>query len=155
MKLRHILPIALLSVTASAVSADPMDNFTKDFKPQVYGAYADWYKKDITNYSYIYTYSCFCIDAGIPFRVDVLNNEVKNVVNTSTGAVVPEDRRGMFKTIDNLFAELMQANGNAHIINAKFDKRWSHPKSVYIDRHPQIADEEIGYTISKIYPMMP
>lgn len=159
MEFKKLLPIALTTLLASAASADTIDpwgsDFTKDFKPEVATYLAKWYENNYSDYSYLYRYFCFCAESGKSFTVDVRDNKVKKVSYTENNQEVPESYLSMFDTIDGLFVDLVKANKNAHKINVQFDNRHGNPTNVYIDHDPRIADEETGYVIDRIFPILP
>ncbi|NRD72452.1 hypothetical protein HQQ94_04160 [Shewanella sp. VB17] len=143
----------LLQVSSVSAEAFPQD-FTKDFTPQVYGAYSQWYKEGTVNYGYDFKRSCYCQDSGTVYRITVINNKVVSAFNVDTDVEVEDNYLASFKTIEMLFSELMQANNTAHIINSSFDYEYGYPKSVFIDMDPRMADEEISYTIEGMYPIL-
>ena len=91
--------------------------------------------------------SCFCPeDYRGPFAVTVRNGTVASV--EMAGRSLPADRA---VTVDALFDLLAEAYAeDAELVRVTYDDALGYPTELYIDRSAQMADEEIGYTVSSL-----
>ncbi|MDJ1478911.1 DUF6174 domain-containing protein [Cytophagaceae bacterium YF14B1] len=104
-----------------------------------------WASKRLVNYTFTQRLNCFCIRGGEKMTVIVQNNQIVDVKD-STGASLPAELQKNYKTIDELF-QLIQTTDpkSVALINVTYDDVLGYPKSIYIDKSEQMADEEIGY----------
>jgi hypothetical protein len=115
-------------------------------------AKARWRQTRPQSYAFTYGVSCFCLYAG-PVVVDVRGDSVTawRVLSTGTPAlpngIVPST------TIDRLFAALDSAVARHPArFDATYDRKYGYPTSVYIDFVENVADDEIGYSVSQFVP---
>ena len=103
-----------------------------------------WDRAGIDDYAMTLERSCFCAQSDIgPFDVVVRGGAIESV--TWSGDAVPANRA---LTIDAIFQLIRDAEDRgAHSIRVEYDDI-GFPRSVFIDYDVQIADEEIGYTIT-------
>ncbi len=90
--------------------------------------------------------TCFCIYGGRKFLVTVQSGSIAGVIDPADGKVLPGDRWGAFKTIDDLFA-LVKSIDTATVasLQVSYDTRYGYPLRVFVDPSAHIADEEYGY----------
>jgi hypothetical protein len=127
------------ALSSSAESSDP---------PSV-GTYPSY---PIDNYAYTLTVSCFCANAGEPIRVTVRNGKVVSTkwVKRGRGHKAGQPTGMTMPTIN----KIIDAINNRKV--AQVDVTWpegqEYPSAAYIDGSEQIADDEIGYTLSDVIP---
>jgi uncharacterized protein DUF6174 len=109
-----------------------------------------------TDYTFELTVSCFCMGAGVPVEVTVADAEVVGAVYGmgSTGGRDGNIQQGdpadkvFWLTINDVIEKANDTEA------ARVDVEWpagqDYPSSVYVDGKKQIADDETGYTISKV-----
>jgi hypothetical protein len=106
------------------------------------------------DYTFELTVSCFCAGAGAPIKVTVANAEVVGAIytadDTGRGGTQAGDTpdHGFWLTVNDV---IDRANDTKA---AKVDVDWpagqDYPNSVYVDGSTNIADDEIGYTITHV-----
>jgi hypothetical protein len=116
-------------------------------------AWQAWRASGPASYRYTYQRSCFCLPRG-PVVVTVRNRQLDSAVDAQTGAPVPPDELQLLTTVDGLFTQLFQAvDEQAWAIRASYDPRLGYPREGYVDRSAQIADEELGFSVSGFEPL--
>lgn len=130
-----------------ATTAAPTPTPTPTAEPTV-GSYPDFAPSD---YSYTLVVSCFCADAGAPVRITVVDDAVTRAVYAGDGRGVERGEEApdyRHVTIDEVIAAANDTEA------ARVDVEWpdgqDFPTSVYVDQDEQMADEEIGYTLSDV-----
>lgn len=113
-----------------------------------------WNSQGIDDYSFTLQRNCFCRgDALRPINIQVRDGKVTSATFADTGKPVPPELDFNKLTINDLFKEIGQAiKGKAAQVDVSYDKTYGFPTSIYIDQSRQIADEEVGYTISNFRP---
>ena len=120
---------------------------TPEATPTV-GSYPSFTPSD---YTYTLRVQCFCAGAGTPIRVTVVGGKVTRAVYAESGRGVhrgdPADGR--------LAVTIAQVIGAANDTGAAtVEVTWpagqDYPSSVSVDQSKQMADEEIGYTVSDV-----
>jgi len=145
-----------LALAACGSSTSPTDDRTPDDRPATRAAFEQargrWNSLGISNYQYSFRRSCFCAPSfRSPVRITVRAGRVTAVVLADTGqAVSPED----YPTVDDLFVLLQEAlDADAYLIRVTYDPARGYPTSFYIDRSPQIADEELAIEAEDLAPL--
>lgn len=103
------------------------------------------------DYAYTLSVSCFCVDAGAPVRITVVDGEVTDAVYTKDGRGVDEgtqapDYRRL--TIEEIIAAANDTE--AASVEVEWPQGQDYPSSVYVDQDEQMMDEEIGYAVSDV-----
>lgn len=103
------------------------------------------------HYAYTLSVSCFCVDAGAPVRITVVDGEVTDAVYTKDGRGVDEgtqapDYRRL--TIEEIIAAANDTE--AASVEVEWPQGQDYPSSVYVDQDEQMMDEEIGYAVSDV-----
>lgn len=113
-----------------------------------------WNSQGIDDYSFTLQRNCFCRgDALRPINIQVRDGKIAAATFADTGEPVPPELNFNKLTINDLFKEVGQAiKGGAERVEVSYDKTYGFPTSIYIDQSSQIADEEVGYTISNFRP---
>ncbi len=158
--LARVLAASLLSTLAlSACSGDDGDDTATDpagssteetptAEPTV-GTYPAFGAED---YAYTLRVSCFCPDAGVPIRITVQDGDVAEAVFATKG---PGHRAGdpapeySELTIDEII-DVVNAATEAESVQVDWPEGQDYPSEISIDQSSRIADEEIGYAISRV-----
>ncbi len=113
-----------------------------------------WDSLDIDDYSFTLQRNCFCRgDAIRPINIEVRDGKIASATFADTGEAVPDDLDFNKLTVNDLFKEVQQAiKGGAAQVDVTYDKQYGFPTSIYIDQSQQIADEEVGFTVSNFLP---
>lgn len=134
-------------------------NGLSDAQQQLDANRKKWDSLDINDYSFTLQRNCFCRgDAIRPVNIEVRDGSVTSARYADTGELIPDDRQYNKQSVYNLNAEglfnLVEQGiqSGAAQVDATYDKQYGLPTSIYIDQSTQIADEEMGYTISNFQP---
>lgn len=113
-----------------------------------------WDSLDIDDYAFTLQRNCFCRgDAIRPINIEVRDGKIASATFADTGEAVPDDLDFNKLTVNDLFKEVQQAiKGGAAQVDVTYDKQYGFPTSIYIDQSRQIADEEVGFTVSNFQP---
>lgn len=113
-------------------------------------ARARWNAAQSGTYSFTYTRDCFCPEEYRgPFEFDIVDG-VRTQVRFK-GEPYFDRALEEFETIDDIFDEVERAiEQGAASVNVEFDPDLGYPRSVWIDWELQMADEEMGYTVSDV-----
>ncbi|MEH2249576.1 DUF6174 domain-containing protein [Nostoc sp.] len=108
-----------------------------------------WNQRNISNYDYTLSNSCFCIaDARGPVVIKVRNGQTISVISVDTGKPVNPEYFQKYNTIPKLFDVIKDAiNRKAYSLNVWYSARFGYPTKIEIDYNSQIADEEKYLTI--------
>jgi hypothetical protein len=109
-----------------------------------------WREKNIKNYRYTLTRSCFClIEARGPVVITVKNGIPTSIKSVATGKEVSNPEYfEKYKTIPKLFNEIADAIARkADSIDVQYNSKLGYPTQINIDYSSQIADEELYLTI--------
>lgn len=152
-----LLLTAFLSACGGSTPSAPTPPATADDRTQtvaaLQSAWQAWRASGPASYRYTYRRSCFCLARG-PVVVTVRDRQLESVVDAQTGAPVPPDQLPLYTTVDGLFALLFQAvDERAWDIRASYDGSLGYPREGYVDRSTQIADEELGFSVSAFEPL--
>ena len=114
-------------------------------------ARARWQAADIDSYAYTIQRNCFCTEEYRgPFDVTAQNDRITSIKrNGQTVAGNPAE----VPTVDELFRLLAEAYAQgAAEVRVTYDTARGYPTEIWIDRNEQIADEEVGYTVTGLSP---
>lgn len=157
---RAVLVILAVSFSACGGSSPttPTPVTTDDNRAQTVAALQSasqsWRAAGLVSYRYVYRRSCFCLERG-PVAVTVRAGRLESVTDLQTGEAIPPERwPGVYTTVDGLFAQLFEAVAQrAWNIRATYDERLGYPREGWVDRSPQIADEELGFSVADLEPL--
>lgn len=109
-----------------------------------------WQKAGIDDYSFTLQRNCFCRgDATRPVNIEVQDGKIASATFADTGEPLPADTDFNKLTVNDLFKQVGEVlSSGAERVDVKYDPKYGFPTSIYIDRSSQIADEEVGFTIS-------
>ncbi len=151
--------ISRQKLTARDVKAINSAGSTDTAQQQLDANRKKWDSLGISDYSMTVQRNCFCAgDAIRPINLQVRDGSVTEARYADTGELIPDDRQYNKQSVYNLNAEgvfnLIEQGiqRGAAQVDATYDKQFGLPTSIYIDQSTQIADEEVGYTISNFQP---
>lgn len=140
--------VALATAVAPAsaqLDQDQPDPFIADGGAQreLDAARALWRKQRIRSYRWTVTRSCFCPPLE-PGRITVRGG----------AAVRPPEAYRQIATVTRMFQRIQEAiDAKAARLDVRYSPKRGVPTRVYIDRSLRIADEEIGFTSSRLTPL--
>ncbi|MBD2663379.1 hypothetical protein B6N60_03261 [Richelia sinica FACHB-800] len=110
-----------------------------------------WKEKDVKNYRYRLSKSCFCAPAARgPVLIVVKDGVTTSVTSEETGQAVDPELFKQYDSVPKLFAVIQDAiDRKAASLNVKYDAKLGYPTQINIDYDTQIADEELYLTIDK------
>ncbi|MEM6327145.1 MAG: DUF6174 domain-containing protein [Bacteroidota bacterium] len=137
--MRAFLLLAALALSGCSFLDDTPDDFEN--------ARSLWSDRDVETYTMTLSRACFCLPESLgPFEVRVENGAIVSAMRD--GQPVPASD---VLTVDALFDLLEDAyDEGAHSVRAEYDAALGFPLSVSIDYDEDIADEEIGYTVTDL-----
>ena len=97
-------------------------------------------------------------DSIRPIDIQVRDGSVTSARYADTSELIPDDRQTNKQSIYNMNADgvfnLVEQGikSGAAQVDVKYDAQYGLPTSIYIDQNQQMADEEMGYTISNFQP---
>ncbi len=108
-----------------------------------------WNYRNIFNYRYTLSNSCFCLpDARGPVVIEVRNGQTTSITSVATGQPVDPQLFQQYNTIPKLFDVIQDAiNRTAYSLNVRYNPRLGYPTQIDIDYSSQLADEEVYLTI--------
>ncbi|QLE57841.1 DUF6174 domain-containing protein [Nostoc sp. TCL26-01] len=108
-----------------------------------------WNSKNIFNYRYTLSNSCFCIpDARGPVIIEVRNGQTVSITSVATGQPADPQFFQRYNTVPKLFDVIQDAIARrADSLNVSYNHRLGYPTQINIDYESQIADEELFLTI--------
>jgi hypothetical protein len=113
-----------------------------------------WKELGISNYSYVYSESCFCGFTGPnPARITVKNGVVVSVTATDAALTPFTGDISGYPTIDGLFTILKSAAAkNPATFDVSYDETYHFPRMIYIDPVQRTADDEVTYRAEQFTP---
>lgn len=108
-----------------------------------------WNQRNISNYRYTLSNSCFCLpDARGPVVIEVRNGQTTSITSVATDQPVDPQLFFAYDTIPKLFDVIQDAiKRRAYSLNVRYNPRLGYPTQIDIDYNSQIADEEVYLTI--------
>ncbi len=157
----RVLAAALLATLALSgcsdddggdTATDPGSGTSTEGTPTASPTVGSYPAFEAEDYAYTLEVSCFCPDAGVPIRVTVQDGETSNAVYGQKGAAFQEGDAApeYWELSINDIIEELNAATDAEDVQVEWPDGQDYPTSVSIDQSSQIADEEIGYTISNV-----
>ncbi|WP_340139631.1 DUF6174 domain-containing protein, partial [Trichormus variabilis] len=108
-----------------------------------------WNSKNISNYRYTLSNSCFCIpEARGPVVIEVRNGQTTSITAVNPGQAVNPQFFQKYNTIPKLFNVIQNAiQSQASSLDISYNHKFGYPTQINIDYNSQIADEELFLTI--------
>jgi hypothetical protein len=132
----------------TSASPSPSKEPTEDPSP---GAYPPF---EPTDYTFELTVQCFCLGAGSPVEVTVVDAEVVGAIYVKddggrggTKAGDPADK-SFWLTINDVIDKANDTKADQ--VTVEWPEGQDYPDRVYIDGHKDMADDEIGYEIANV-----
>ncbi len=142
MNLKPAAALSLLAVAAlvpATAGAESPTRIDPEAKAKLDRAEQRWKDSGIRTYSYKIRRICFCPpEYTRKVTITVRNGKPRNT---------PRNYRGVNK-VEKLF-DLIRGGLDAEHLEARYRSATGVPRSIYIDRSFMIADEEIGYEITR------
>lgn len=112
---------------------------------------ARWARANARAYRYTITLNVFSAVGGVPAVIEVRNG-VRTTITPlpSSGQTAPDpEAYAAFDTVEKLFGLIERAiNSRAERLDVTYHPTLGYPANFYIDQSRQIADEEIGASVS-------
>ncbi|MBD2344190.1 DUF6174 domain-containing protein [Anabaena subtropica] len=108
-----------------------------------------WDSKNISNYRYRLSNSCFCLpEARGPVVIEVRNGQTISITSVNPDQVINPQFFQQYSTVPKLFNVIQDAiKRQAFSLNISYDHKFGYPTEISIDYNSQIADEELFLTI--------
>lgn len=113
-------------------------------------ARARWVDSGLQDYRYTFRQTCFCVPEE-EMLVIVRAGVIQSATYQPSGNTVPAQRLkgvptvpGLFKIIDDALA------AHADQLDATYHAGDGHPEQIFIDYSRLMADEEMGYTVTRL-----
>jgi hypothetical protein len=106
------------------------------------------------SYTFELEISCFCVGAGVPVVVTVVDAEVVGAVyaedDSGRGGVKKGDPadKSYWLTINDIIDKANDTEADR--VEVEWPPGQDYPNRVFVDRHQTMADEEVGYTIANV-----
>lgn len=115
-----------------------------------------WNAQHIDDYQLTLSRACFCAPEGAGLVVlTVLDGQPVEWLYFLSGDPVDAAWRAVFPTVDGVFDFLEEAiDRGAHAIEVSFDPVLGLPTSLHVDYRAGLADEDIGYELEKLVPIV-
>ncbi len=105
-----------------------------------------WAKHATSSYVIEQTRICYCIDAGHYVQLTVVNNEIVEGINSEDSTQLMEKELRHYKTVEELFGFIDEAERKKPaVLRVTYDPVYGYPRSIFVDKYLDMADEEIGY----------
>lgn len=89
---------------------------------------------------------CFCPGPHGFVRLTVVDNQIVEGVTADSGDSLTIEELKRYKTVDGLFEFIDEMEGRKPaVLQVEYDPDFGYPKNVYVDLHPEVVDEEIGF----------
>ncbi len=118
--------------------------FSSSDNKELDDARARWTRAGISDYNFVFTITCFCVETGT-FDVEVQNNIVVHVTSLPDSEMVGNE---VGKTIGDLFGILAEAYArNADQVTVSYDPALGFPTSIALDYIAEAIDDEVSYGV--------
>lgn len=106
-----------------------------------------WASKNIKDYQYTFSWSCFCPpEHNKAVIISVRNGAVASIKYADGSGPVDKAKYPNYRTIEGLFEFIQDAiNRKAYRITASYDSNLGYPTTGSIDYDQRIADEEKSF----------
>lgn len=148
---RQLAVLASLSLAAACGVTNPSGPHAEE-QVRLSEARAKWRFQGISDYTYVFSRSCFCVpEVREPATVTVRNRTVVSAANVSNG--VPRDPSAYY-SVEGLFGLVQDAiDRNAATIRTTYDSSQGYLTSAYFDFDERIADEEFSVEARALTPI--
>ena len=145
--LKTLLSFGLFIIAVALYSCDKEANSNSAEINELNLNSKKWQSHAIKNYQIKEQLNCFCVDRG-PYSVTVANNVIVTIKDKDGN--VSSSNTPSLKTVDELFLYIKTSlEKKPATATIKYNATYGYPESIYFDFDKQMADEEMGYTISE------
>jgi hypothetical protein len=118
---------------------------------------ARWEAVGPDSYVYAMEWLCFCpVEYRGPVRITVEEGVAVERAYVESGDPVPEDLAAGFPAVDGLFERLASAmQDGAYLVDVTYDPDLGMPLEFWIDPREEVADDELGMTVSEAVTPIP
>lgn len=142
-KLLYNATIISLSISLAVMSCG---NSGRSVESTISGPRMLWAKHATSSYVIEQTRICFCVDAGYYVQVTVVNNEIVKGIHLEDSTLLVEEDFRPYKTVEELFGFIDEAvRKKPAVLRVTYDPIYGYPRSIFVDKNLDMADEEIGY----------
>lgn len=144
---RYVGALALIALTA--VGCGIVDSGDARAESELTTAREQWARAGVVDYDLAMTRQCFCAFIE-PVTVRVRGGVLIEVVTASGDAEMPVPPQivSVYPTVEGLFALIDEALADeVHEIRVTYHPTLGYPTQLWVDRSPQISDEEFGYEV--------
>ena len=143
--MKNIIYISLLFALLSCDNEPDSDMITWQKNKNI------WDKNQMTNYSFDFRASCFCIDDWVrKVNVTVYSDTVANVIFTDDSLPPKELKAYQWYTISELFSMTKSIIQEAQEFEINYDKTYGNPEMISVDWDFEIADDEFTFYLSNV-----
>jgi hypothetical protein len=111
-----------------------------------------WPEFAAADYTFVYSRTCYCPDAGIRIKVSVVDDEAVDAVYAETARGIqkgdPATADYQLITLDDVI-DHANTEGAADV-TVEWPAGQDYPDRVWVDQDEMMADEEIGYEIHRV-----
>jgi len=105
-----------------------------------------WLKHATQTYVIEQMRACFCPGPHGFVRLTVVDNQIVEGVTADSGDSLTIEELKRYKTVDELFEFIDELEGRKPaVLEVEYDPDFGYPRNVYVDLHPEVVDEEIGF----------
>ena len=114
---------------------------------QLNESHKKWVSKNIKDYQYTFSWSCFCPpEHNKPVIISVRNGVLASIKYADGSGEVDKSKYTNYRTIEGLFEFIQDAiNRKAYRITVSYDANLAYPATASIDYDQRIADEEKSF----------
>ncbi len=111
-----------------------------------------WRSLGITDYTYVFSRSCFCVfEYREAVKITVRGGKIVLVASVASGSLRETQT---YSTIEGLFDIIQRAiDDDAATIRVEYDRARGYAVSAYIDLDQRMADEEISFEAKELTPL--
>jgi hypothetical protein len=117
---------------------------------------ARWSATGILSYRYRFRWECFCASEYVRVvDITVVRGAITSVVDAENGEALDTQAASRYRTIEGLFDFIRESmDYPAERITVAFDSRLGYPLAAYTDYVLQMADEELGFRVYSLRPIL-
>jgi hypothetical protein len=102
------------------------------------------------SYRVTYQTECFCpLELQQSVRMTVRDGEITEIVRRSDGFLIPRAQWPAYRTVDQIFDEILEGIDNGAQVTVEYDPRYGYPRDTLVD-YNIAADAFVGYELSDL-----
>lgn len=139
-----VISLLLLSACSSFAQQNGVD------ETDMHRHLKQWQSMGLQGYDLLYQKHCYCLSDHLrSIRMEIRKGEVAQALFVDTNSPVVKDIQ--LETISTFFELIDQAQKkSAHKIEVDYDSVYGYPKSINIDYHQRMVDDEIAFSNIKV-----